>query len=80
MPDPQPIGRGQGSNLSPDKRNLKTSVKHGETYHVHGLQDSVKISILPKLIHEFRAISNKIPSIKILCKFREDYSKIHIER
>lgn len=62
-----------------DERNRR-SIKHGETYHVRGLEDNiVKISILPKLIHEFHVISNKIPPVKILCRHK-DYSKMYTEK
>lgn len=48
-----------------------------ETYCIPGLEDSILLSILPKLIDRFNAISSKSPLDSL---YRQADSKIYLEK
>lgn len=58
------------------KKSKKTLI-NGETYYVHGLEDSAKRSIFPKLVYRFDAIPIKIH--KFFYRYGTLYSKIYVE-
>lgn len=62
--------------------NLKTHIsktKTNKTSHAHELEDSVKMSVLLKLIYRFHTIKRKKNPSRMLCRYRQSAFKIYIE-
>ena len=61
-------------------KEIKEDLNEYRDCCIHGLYDSIKMSVFPKLIYGFSVIPIKIPAMRFFfCSYKQAYSKIHIK-